>query len=1130
MRGERGAPTAVGDLGSRCKWIFFLLVCLWLKGNRAEAWPSTTAWDAGRGRLFVRFVEGENSPAEFLLTGEGYQAHFAPDHVRFVIQGRALVLRFEGGSGARLQGEDSSGAQLSFFLGDVGTTALHALGYRSIWYRELYPGIDLRYQIDHGALKSEFRVRPGAEPRQIRLVWEGATRVWVRPDGSLAVEGPWGRLIERAPSMWQERGKVTEPVRGGFRVDRAGRVGFWLEGYDPDLPLVIDPAFELVTYFGGSGIDKIEDAVVDSSGNIYVAGWTDSSNLPQLAPLQGRSGSVDAFVAKFRGSDGALLFATYLGGSGDDRAFGIRLDSTGNVWVTGWTTSGNFPTRQALRSSLAGGRDAFVVKLSADGQQLLFGTYLGGGGQDAGYAIAEAPNGEIWIGGETSSLNFPTYQALQASLRGPLDGFLVRLTSQGSLVYSSYFGGSSQDRIQAVAIDSAGAVYVGGMTDSTDLPTLQAFQTVNRGGQEGFVAKFAPDGRSLLYCSYIGGSSGSAALPEWVSAVAVDASGRAYLAGTTSSVDFPVVGAYQPQHGGGSLDAFLARVSADGRTLEFSTYFGGRAADYGEAVAVDRAGAVYLAGYSASPDLPATQGSQTTLSGLYDGFVAKFDGSNLTFATYLGGASVDGIAAIAIDPSGKLVVAGSTQSWNLPVVNAWQSNLAGSLDGFLARLTSDVPAAPEAISVTPASGSGVSQVFEFLYRDANGWQDMRWTYMLISASLTPTASCYLHYSYRDNTVWLRDDAGASWLGPATLGTATVLENSQCSVNAGASSANGSGTDLTVRLAITFKEAYWGFKYVYMYVADTTGRASGWQQRGTWGAGGNLAPQAISVTPSGGMGTTQTFAFLFRDPNGWQEMRWSYVLIASSLTPSSSCYVHYNLAENSLRLRNDAGTGWLGPVTMGSQAMLENSQCAINAAASSVNGANTDMTLRLAITFKPAYAGSKNIYMYVADTGGSSSGWQLKGSWEAGANAAPEAVSVTPASGSGTSQTFAFLFRDPNGWQQMRWSYVLIAPGLMQENSCYVHYNQAENTLRLRNDAGTSWLGPVAPGAQALLENSQCTINAAASSVSGSGTDMVLQLAISFKAGYRGSKYIYMTVVDTAGASSGWQQRGQWTVP
>ncbi len=293
---------------------------------------------------------------------------------------------------------------------------------------------------------------------------------------------------------------------------------------------------------------------------------------------------------------------------------------------------------------------------------------------------------------------------------------------------------------------------------------------------------------------------------------------------------------------------------------------------------------------------------------------------------------------------------------------------------------------------------------------------------------------------------------------------------------------------------------------------------------------NSPPSAVSVTPSSGSGIPETFAFLYSDPDGASDLPWVEMMFNTVVSSANGCYAH--VATTVVYLRTDDGTAWLGPVGVGyGSSTVENSQCRINAPSSSIFNSGNNRTINVSITFKTAFAGAKNIYMQTNDVAGLSTGWQSRGTWtvsDAG-NQSPSAVSVTPSSGSGSAQTFAFRYSDPNGATDLPWVQMMFNTAVSAANGCYAYV--ASTVVYLRTNNGAGWLGPVGVGyGSSSVENAQCRINAPSSSIVNAGNDRTVNLSITFKAPFAGAKNIYLLTNDLAGRSSGWQQRGIWTVP
>ena len=389
--------------------------------------------------------------------------------------------------------------------------------------------------------------------------------------------------------------------------------------------------------------------------------------------------------------DPTLVYATFLGGSSGDVVNGVALDAAGNAYLAGATASLDFPTASALQTSHAGStQDVFIAKLSPDGSKLVYSTYLGGSGNEGATAIAVDAAGEAFITGNTDSTNFPLASALQGANGGGGDAFVVKLSASGSaLVYSTFLGGSSFDGGSGIAVDAAGRASVGGRTYSLDFRTVSPVQAAFGGNVDGFLAQLNASGSALVYSTYLGGAGF-----DMVSAVAVDGSGQAVVAGQTLSTNFPTVAALQGTFGGASAgDAFVSKFNAQGSALVYSTYLGGSGDDYAHAIALDSSGAAFVTGLTDSLDFPQAAALQSTYGGSNgDVFISKLtpDGSRLVYSTYLGGSSQDEGFGIAVDASGQVAVAGRTYSPDFPVLAPLQATCGGCSahrsDAFVAKL------------------------------------------------------------------------------------------------------------------------------------------------------------------------------------------------------------------------------------------------------------------------------------------------------------------------------------------------------------------------------------------------------------------------------------------------------------
>ena len=385
------------------------------------------------------------------------------------------------------------------------------------------------------------------------------------------------------------------------------------------------------TFLGGGDSEGDGDSyyrtgpsiALDSSGNAYVTGMTNSTNFPTANPRQpAPGGGTDAFVTKFNPSGSALVFSTYHGGLQSDYGNAIAVDSSGNVYLTGTTSSSNFPTASPLQPALAGGTDAFVTKFNPSGSALVFSTYHGGFQSDYGNAIAVDSSGSAYVTGTTSSNNFPTANPLQPSLNGASDAFVTKFNPPGSaLIYSTYHGGSLTEFGFGIALDSSGNAYVTGQTGSTNFTTINARQPVNAGGGDAFLTKFNPSGSSLIYSTYHGGWT-----DDIGRGIAVDSSDNVSVTGSTLSFDLPTANAFQPTFGGyGYYDAFLAKFNPTGNALIYSTFHGGADVDDGYGIALDSSGNAYVTGTTRSVNFPTANPLQLANAGGFDAFITRIE-------------------------------------------------------------------------------------------------------------------------------------------------------------------------------------------------------------------------------------------------------------------------------------------------------------------------------------------------------------------------------------------------------------------------------------------------------------------------------------------------------------------------
>jgi hypothetical protein len=542
-----------------------------------------------------------------------------------------LRVRLAGGNAAaRASVADELPGKISYFTARspaLWRTNIPTFG--RVTYRGVYPGVDLLYYGTQQHLEYDFVVHPNGDPASIKLSFSGANGVRLDASGDLVLQTSAGVVRHRKPRVYQDLNGMRQPVDGRYRLIARDEVGFEVGAYDRTRPLVIDPV---------------------------------------------------------------LVYSTFLGGSQSDEGWGIAVDSTGAVYVVGNTFSADFPAGAgALDATLSGGgTDVFVTKLNPSGSAVVYSTYLGGSDFDEGQSIAVNASGAAYVAGGTSSTDFPvTSGAFDSSFNGVVDAFVTKLRPDGqALEYSTYVGGSGDDRGRGVALDASGNGYITGITVSADFPTTAgAFGTASQGAEDAFVTKINPTGSALVYSALLGGNSS-----DYGFGIAVDAGGSAYVTGRTLSNTFPTTVGGLDTTFGGSADAFVAKVDPLGAALSYSTFLGGGAFDQGFRIAVDSLGAAYVVGLTLSNDFPTTPGAFDRIygGGSGDVFVAKLNGggSALGFSTFLGGSGLDFAGGIAVDTMGYTYVAGVTASSDFPTTaNAPDTSANGGNDVFVTKLT-----------------------------------------------------------------------------------------------------------------------------------------------------------------------------------------------------------------------------------------------------------------------------------------------------------------------------------------------------------------------------------------------------------------------------------------------------------
>ena len=636
-----------------------------------------------------------DASVQFLSRDQKHSMFFSPEKMTLALSGdetpQNISLGFMGANtNPKITGIDPLIGKSHYFIGnDASKWKTNISQYAKVKYEELYPGIDLVVYGNNQHLEYDLVVSPHADPNLITFDIEGAD-LKLDDDGNLLMAiAEKTEIIHHRPKIYQELNGKQIPIEGTF-VIKNNRVSFTVAQYDRTQTLVIDPVIEFATYLGGNDVDTGNAIAVDSQGYIYVTGNTWSNNFPtqngyQLTkPTAGIYSRwpppLDIFVTKISPDGRALIFSTYLGGQWVDTGDDIAVDNQGTIYITGRTYSDNFPTQNAYQARpnpaigtpqgfhyFSDKGDAYITKLAPNGQSLVFSTYLGGSKRDEGQSIAVDTQGSVYVTGITDSADFPTRNAFQPQYGGePYQGaygdvFVTKFAPDGrSLVYSTYLGGNHQELSRSIAVDTLGSAYVAGWTLSSNFPaTANAYQSqhhsppnLSNWQADGFITKFSPDGRSLIYSTFLGGTS-----TDDPYAMTIDTQGAVYVTGKTASNDFPL---QNPQQGTrNNYNSFLTKLSPSGQSLVFSTYTG---SSRSKPIAIDSQNNIYI------EDGKFSSNGRFLQSLLLNPWANDFTND------------------FAIDSQGILYLTGQTQG-SLTVQNAFQATYGGGVfDAFVMKV------------------------------------------------------------------------------------------------------------------------------------------------------------------------------------------------------------------------------------------------------------------------------------------------------------------------------------------------------------------------------------------------------------------------------------------------------------
>ncbi len=540
---------------------------------------------------------------------------------------------------ARIIGLDELTGKSNYFLGNDPTKwRTNVPHFARVRYAEVYDGIDLVfYGTSNRDVEFDFHIWPGADPDQIRLAFEGADQIRTEESGDVLLAAGSVQVRLKKPNAFQQSASGRREVAARYSVRGGREVAFQFDGYSEQEALILDPV---------------------------------------------------------------LVYSTFLGGDRTDHALSVAADNDGHAYITGRTDSGaDFPIAGGAQPTYGGRYDGYIAKLDTVNSQLIFSTFLGGSEPDDGIAIALDPGGNTYVAGITTSPDFPVVGALgntHHDFGGSEDVFVSKLSSTGdSLLYSLALGSSTHDRAFGIAVDANGSAYVtgsgfaGGLLRLSFPTTPGSFQPapISPGNSDAFVLKLTPTGDAFAYSTFLGGT-----YAETGFGIAVDSQGHAYVAGETNSLNFPTRNPFQQDLAGepSQPDAFVAKLNPAGSDLVFSSYYGGSWFEIGARLAVGADGSVYVAGRTASDDLPLVNPFQVERAGDWgssDAFVAKINsaGSALVYSTYLGGDQDEGAHGMAVDDGGNAYVVGTTLSEDFPVRQPLVPIQGGGYDSIIVK-------------------------------------------------------------------------------------------------------------------------------------------------------------------------------------------------------------------------------------------------------------------------------------------------------------------------------------------------------------------------------------------------------------------------------------------------------------
>ncbi|MCL4871016.1 MAG: hypothetical protein KJ063_18815 [Anaerolineae bacterium] len=658
------------------KMVFVLLMLSFGGGRNAAATPPTFP-------ATVRFIENQgqwDTAARFRATTRDGVLWLTDDALwlsyRQAEQGQLNIrLTFPGHNPqARLEPFNRQDVVISYFRGqDRANWHGGVPVWGGVWVRDLYPGVDLLLTGEDGRITPIFVGDGGPVTMQI----EGADEVELR-----------GREL----LFHSSAGTFTWPVSGGSEQWAVSSLQSPVSSLSISHSPSNSSALIFGTFIGGEDVlpDAAYDIALDSQENVYMTGYTETTNFPNqpgMAPEHG----IDVIITKLLPDGSDLAYAIHINPSAfnqPDWGYGIFVNEQGEAYVVGETNSDDFPiTPDAFDSNFVDG-EAFFLKVTADGTDLLYSTFLGGSDLDGARAISRDPQGNFYITGQTWSADFPiTTNAPDPTHNGLRDAFVTKLNPSGTaILYSTFLGGAVQEQGMAIVVDAAGQATVAGWTNSANFPTTSgAYDEIYNGAFDGFVTRLNSSGTALIYSTFLGGSN-----EDRINDLILHDGGRVTVTGTTLS-PFPTTpGAYNPTHQG-DYDAFVTQLNHNGSGLIFSTFLGGTGEERGFGLNLSSSGDILVTGRTSSANFPTTPNAfDSNLNGLADAFVTRLNstGTAVTYSSFLGGNDVDEAHTVTVGLDGSLFLAGTTRSADFPVTpGAYRTTINGDYDVFIVKMT-----------------------------------------------------------------------------------------------------------------------------------------------------------------------------------------------------------------------------------------------------------------------------------------------------------------------------------------------------------------------------------------------------------------------------------------------------------